>query len=174
MVGLVEDDDQPPAGSARPATPNLYLSMAGQIREMARSAHSSEIRVELGKLAAQYEKLAERAAGSCYAAADAPPLEPYRGTRLMPLQETYFHYNRDSVMAHAPHGAGIYALWNKEVWIYIGACNDLQERLVLHLVHDVEGLHHQRPTAFGFELIDDPAERTARQTALIRDLMQIY
>lgn len=91
----------------------------------------------------------------------------------MPLQETYFHFRRESVTAHAPRAAGVYALWSKEFWIYVGASSDIQDRLLHHLARDNECITQGRPTAFGFELIDDPVERAARQMALIRDLMPL-
>jgi hypothetical protein len=91
----------------------------------------------------------------------------------MPLQETYFHYNRDSVTSHAPQAAGVYALWNKDFWIYIGESTDIQDRLLHQLACDRDRITQGQPTAFGFELIDDPVERIARQATLIRDLMPI-
>jgi hypothetical protein len=152
---------------------NAYLSVAEHMRVMANQARSAETKGEFGRLAALYEKLAARATRGVYLEPDAPPLAPYKGVVRMPLQETYFHYSAESVSSHAPPVPGVYALWNKDFWIYIGESSDIQDRLLHHLTRDSECINRGQPTAFGFELIDDPVERVARHAALIRDLMPI-
>jgi hypothetical protein len=152
---------------------NAYLTMAQQMRTMSIAASSAETKDEFCRLAALYEKLSTRATRAPYPAPDAPPLVPYKGVVRMPLQETYFHYDRKSVTNHAPAAAGVYALWNRDFWIYIGESTDIQRRLLHQLTRDRDRITQGQPTAFGFELIADPAERAARQAELVQDLMPI-
>lgn len=146
-----------------------YAEMADRMRMMADRAASPESRAEFIQLSSLYERLAARASGT-YGGADEPPLESYTGTARLPLQETYFNFTAELIMSRAPRGAGVYALWNKDYWIYVGQSGDIQGRLLQHLGGDNDCITHGQPTAFGFELIDDASERDARQAALIRDL----
>ena len=152
---------------------NTYLSMSDHMRTMADNASSSESRSEFSRLAALYGRLALRTTASACVAPEPPPLAPHKSTMRLPLQDACFQFDRSSVSSHAPSQAGIYALRNKERWIYIGESSDIRIRLLLHLAGDDECITQERPTAFGFELVDDPVERLARQAALIRDLMPV-
>lgn len=152
---------------------NKYLAMSSDMRVRATRARSEEARGEYERIARLYERLANRASRGVYTQPDAPPLEPYKGVNRMPLEETYFHYDRASVTSHAPGVPGVYALWNRDVWVYVGETDDIKKRLLEHLSGENECIASGRPTAFGFELIDDPVERIARQAALIRDLLPI-
>lgn len=150
-----------------------YQSIASHMRTMADQARSDEARVEFARLALLYGNLAARAGSSAYARSDAPPLSAYSGVVRMPLQETYFRYSHEGVISHAPRSPGIYALWNKDFWIYIGESSDIRERLLQHLGGDGVCIGRERPTTFGFELIEHGQERRTRQAALVRDLMPL-
>jgi GIY-YIG catalytic domain len=154
-------------------SPNAYLSMAEHMRTMASNASGAETRSEFSRLAALYRKLAARYSRGPHAEPDPPPLVAYKGVKRGPLEETYFFYGRESIAVHAPSAPGVYALWNKDCWIYVGESSDVQRRLLEHLGARTECISRARPTAFGFELLDDPIARIARQSALIRDLMPI-
>lgn len=165
---MSDEDEHRPRHSS-----NRYLVMSENMRERARRAGSEETRSEFDRLAALYATLASRAASGIYNQPDAPPLEPYKGINRMPLEETYFHYDRASVASHAPGVPGVYALWNRDVWVYVGETDNIQQRLLEHVSGENECIVSGHPTAFGFELIDDPVERIARQAALIQDLLPI-
>ena len=165
----MSDEDEQGAGSSS----NRYLVMSESMRLRASCASSEETRNEFDRLAVLYERLANRAARGIYSQPDAPPLERYNGINRMPLEETYFHYDRASVTSHAPGVPGVYALWNRDVWVYVGETDDIRKRLLEHVSGSNECIASGHPTAFGFELINDPVERIARQAALIRDLMPI-
>ena len=151
---------------------NAYADMAEQMRLMSEGA-SSETRGEFMRLAILYKKLASRVIRAEYGQAASPPVASYQGIGRLPLQETYFHYNRESVIAHVPAAAGVYALWSQDVWIYVGESTDIRARLLDHLSNGNECIRRARPRAFGFELIEDPVERIARQAALISDVLPI-
>lgn len=167
---MADDDENAPSQPQLSA--NVYADLAQHMRLMAARAASAEAKTEYARLAALYEKLAARVIRSEFQP-DGPPLERYKAGVLMPLEETYFHYTHESVTSHAPRAAGVYALWNKSFWIYVGSSENIQERLLQHLSGDNECITHEHPTAFGFELIGDPSERAARQAALARDLMPL-
>ncbi len=151
---------------------DAYANLAEQLRAMAERA-SPESRVEFARLGALYGRLAARTIAGDYGQPSPPPLEPYKGVMRLPLQETYFHFSRESVATHVPNASGVYALWSQDCWIYVGESIDLQHRLLAHLSDDNARIAREHPTTFGFELIEDPVERVARQAALIRDLMPI-
>ena len=161
-----------PLGDSRDET-HPYRSLALHMQTMADKARTDEARAEFARLALLYKNLAARADIGAYAQPDRPPLTSYSGVVRIPLQETYFHYNREGVLSHAPRSPGVYALWNKEFWIYIGECSNIQDRLLHHLDGDGVCVRQERPTTFGFELIEQTEKRLARQAALIRDLMPI-
>ncbi len=165
----MEDDGT----SAPKLRASVYAELAQHLRLKAQAATSSEVRAEYARLAAQYERLAARATSAADARPDAPPLKRYSGLARLPMYEGYFPSTQECVSTRVPQASGIYVLWNRDVWIYVGVSDDIQGRLLQHLAGDNNCITQGRPTAFGFELVDDPNEREARATALIRDLMPI-
>lgn len=151
---------------------NAYADLAEHMRLMADRA-SAATRGEFRRLAALYDRLAERSTRRDYGQPAPPPLVSYKGLARLPLEETYFHFNHASITTHAPSAPGIYALWNQDAWVYVGECEDLRHRLLDHVSNEQECIGREQPTTFGFELIEDPLERLARQAALIRELMPI-
>ncbi len=91
----------------------------------------------------------------------------------MPWQSRmWFLYDVSSVVTSAPRKSGVYAIRNKDAWIYIGETHDIQVRLLQHLNGDVPGIARERPTQFSFELV--PArDRVERQDALIQELRPV-
>ncbi len=88
----------------------------------------------------------------------------------MPWQSpTWFSYDVLSVVASAPRKSGVYAIRNKEAWIYIGEAHDIQVRLLQHLNGDVPHIALERPTEFSFEPVR-ARDRVERQDALIEEL----
>src|ERR1051325_5601856 len=71
-----------------------------------------------------------------------------------------------SVRLHAPASPGLYGLSNSFEWVYIGDCDNIQERLLEHLLEVNTPLLRRRPTRFVFEICDW-MKRPARQDQLI-------
>jgi hypothetical protein len=76
-------------------------------------------------------------------------------------------------MASGPRTAGVYALWRDERWIYVGESANIFERLLEHLGDHDDCVARERPTGFGFELIEDPAGRQARRSELVHELAPV-
>ncbi len=91
----------------------------------------------------------------------------------MPWQSsTWFPYEVSSVVTAAPRKSGVYAIRNKDAWVYIGEARDIQVRLLEHLNGDVPGIVREQPTHFSFELV--PArDRVERQDTLIQELRPV-
>jgi hypothetical protein len=81
----------------------------------------------------------------------------------------WFPFSRPSILANAPNASGVYALYNPQIWIYLGESGDLQARLLQHLGGDNACITQNGPTGFQFEL-SPAAQRVARQNQLIAAL----
>ncbi len=91
----------------------------------------------------------------------------------MPWQSpSWFPYDVLSVVASAPRRSGVYAIRNKDTWIYIGEAHDIQVRLLQHLNGDVPDIALKRPSEFSFELVA-ARDRVERQDALIGELKPV-
>jgi hypothetical protein len=160
-----EDDKSAPASA--------YVEVAARMRSMAARAKSQETREEFSRLAGLYERLAARFASS----ADGPPAPPAvlneQAAVRAPWPEALFGYDRRAVSTSAPSAAGVYVLWKRDRWIYVGESSDIRRRLLEHLQGDNECLTREDPQGFGFELIPTVDQRVARQIELIRALMPL-
>lgn len=95
----------------------------------------------------------------------------------MPLDTTKtFHFHLLSILANAPHAACVYAIFNKNIWIYVGESADLQARLI-ELLNGNDALSQRiksySPTGFLFELNPLPNSRVTRQSQLISELRPV-
>lgn len=81
-----------------------------------------------------------------------------------------YPWNRNSILTSAPNKPGVYAIWNKQVWIYIGETQDIQRRLLEHFDHTEACILEGKPAVWGYELFQSEQFRFQRQRALIREL----
>ncbi len=86
----------------------------------------------------------------------------------MPIGQNlpWFYWNYASIIANAPHASGVYAIFNRQNWIYFGESGDIQARLLQHLNGDNQCITQNAPTGFQFELWA-ANQRVARQNQLI-------
>jgi predicted GIY-YIG superfamily endonuclease len=82
-----------------------------------------------------------------------------------------YPWNRNSILTSAPDKPGVYAIWNKQVWIYIGETQDIQRRLLEHFDNTEACIHQSGPAVWGYELFQSEQFRIQRQRALIRELL---
>ena len=80
-----------------------------------------------------------------------------------------FPYNRFSILATAPRGSGVYAIFTPQQWIYVGESVNIQARLLRHLNGDNACITRFAPTGFQYERWPKH-QRVARQDELIRAL----
>jgi len=85
-----------------------------------------------------------------------------------PIQPV-FRFNRFSILASAPRGSGVYAIFTTQQWIYVGECVNIQARLLRHLNGDNACITQSAPTGFQYER-RPKHQRVARQDELIRTL----
>lgn len=83
-----------------------------------------------------------------------------------------FTWTRQSIMMNAPAASGVYAIYNPQVWIYIGESGNIRERLLAHFDGDNPCIIQNHPTGFQFELVA-ANQRVARQDALILALAPV-
>ena len=70
----------------------------------------------------------------------------------------------------------MYAIFNKDIWIYVGVSADLQTRLIEHLNGTdavSQRIKSYSPTGFLFEINPLPDSRALRQTQLISELRPV-
>src|SRR5258708_3103854 len=80
-----------------------------------------------------------------------------------------FVWTRESILANAPRASGVYVIYNRQTWIYIGESGDIQARLLQHYGGDNACITRHAPTGFDFELAV-AAQRVARQDYWIGQL----
>jgi excinuclease UvrABC nuclease subunit len=78
-------------------------------------------------------------------------------------------FERDSIIAAAPHASGVYGIYRHKVWIHVGESEDIQRRLIQHLTTPGTVLQYH-PTGFKFEVVPEEGERKARYEQLMREL----
>ena len=86
---------------------------------------------------------------------------------------SFFAFDERTVARTAPQSAGIYVLWRRGQWVYVGATMNLRERLTAIVKGDNECIARELPTEFGFEIIRAVEQREARRTDLVRYLEPI-
>ncbi len=88
----------------------------------------------------------------------------------MPFPSTTgYSFTDSSVRLNAPNRSGVYGLYAKDGWIYVGESNDIQRRLLEHLAETGTCISGQAPTGFIYELVES-GSRVARENTLIREL----
>ena len=75
-------------------------------------------------------------------------------------------YNRESILSEAARESGVYAIHNRQTWIYVGETADIQVRLLEYLNGDNECILRHNPTGFQFERCP-ASQRVWRQRAWI-------
>ncbi len=70
---------------------------------------------------------------------------------------TGYAFTETGIANNAPAKSGVYAIYNKSEWIYVGEARDMQARLYEHLRGESDQsariLQHN-PTGFSYELCD--------------------
>ena len=79
-----------------------------------------------------------------------------------------FAYTPASVRQNAPAASGVYGIFTRYTWIYIGESHDIQARLLQHLNGDSPCIQSSGATMFSFELV--PAMLlAARHASLVQE-----
>jgi hypothetical protein len=91
----------------------------------------------------------------------------------MPWQGTEkFAFGIFTVLQKSPAQSGVYALYSGELWVYIGASQNIQVHLLTHLNGPDPCILQHAVTSFAYESV--PAEALeARQMALIREFKPV-
>ena len=66
---------------------------------------------------------------------------------------TWYPFSESSVLLNAPHESGVYALFNKTTWVYVGESKNIRAQLIGHLNGDVGCLTLFPNLTFSFELL---------------------
>jgi hypothetical protein len=91
----------------------------------------------------------------------------------MPWQGTEkFAFGIFTVLQRSPAQPGVYALYSGEQWVYIGASQNIQVRLLTHLNGPDPCILQQGVTSFAYESVPTEALE-ARQKALIREFRPV-
>lgn len=86
---------------------------------------------------------------------------------------SFFAFTPESIRRWAPASPGVYLLWRRGEWIYIGVTDNIRGQLLALAAGDNECVTKEAPTDFGFELIADGEARSMRHRALINQLAPI-
>lgn len=96
-----------------------------------------------------------------------------RGKSMAPWgNRTSYSFNRTSVVLHAPEGSGVYVLYSKTTWLYIGEGENIRAQLLQHLDGDNACISVFPDLTFSYELIPS-AMRAWRQDELVSELRPI-
>ncbi len=69
----------------------------------------------------------------------------------------------------APEGSGVYTIFSRRRWVYVGASDNIRRSLFHHLNGSPPRLSGHGPLSFTFELAG-AGDRTARWQAMVQDL----
>jgi hypothetical protein len=92
----------------------------------------------------------------------------------MPFAEnrySKFLFQLESILRNAPEASGVYGLFSA-FWIYIGAAENIQARILKHLEGDDPCIVRYRPSGFAFELAA-PRDRHHRRMFLTKELQPL-
>jgi hypothetical protein len=92
----------------------------------------------------------------------------------MPFAEnrySKFLFQLESILRNAPEASGVYGLFSA-FWIYIGAAENIQARILKHLEGDDPCIVRYRPSGFAFELAA-PRDRHHRRMCLMKELQPL-
>jgi hypothetical protein len=81
---------------------------------------------------------------------------------------TNYEFSRMSIVRNAPEQSGIYALYHRATWVYIGETENIRAQLLQHLEGDVTCVAVYPALAFSYVLAP-PAIRAWRQDELVRE-----
>ena len=87
-------------------------------------------------------------------------------------QTTGFGFTEGGIASYAPRESGVYGIYNRSTWIYVGEAKDMEARLYAHLRGESDQgsrILKQNPTHFVFERCAE-ATRKKWETGLIREL----
>jgi hypothetical protein len=88
----------------------------------------------------------------------------------MPFQHAAgYSFSAVSVRKNAPALSGVYGISNDHEWIFVGASDDIQAALMLHLRETGTLLQARTPMGFVFELCG-PSDRITRQNRLVLEM----
>jgi len=85
---------------------------------------------------------------------------------VQPGFSTPYAFSITSVRANAPATSGVYGLTNASEWIYIGQTDNIQKRLLEHIVESDSQLKARNPTGFTYQVCAESV-RADRQDQLI-------
>jgi hypothetical protein len=87
----------------------------------------------------------------------------------MPFEFAVAHaFSNVSIRAHAPAMPGVYGISNARQWIYIGETDNIQERLLTHLLDLGSEIKAQSPTGFTYEVCEWQT-RSSRYNRLVTE-----
>ena len=86
---------------------------------------------------------------------------------------SFYIFTPTTVSRLAPAAPGIYVLWRRGQWVYVGATENIRDRLFALAAGESECITKEVPTDFGFEVITVVEQRDARLDKLQRELMPI-
>jgi hypothetical protein len=84
-----------------------------------------------------------------------------------------YPFNETSIIANAPQGAGVYALYNKTTWVYVGESSNILGQLIQHLRGDVPCISMFPHLNFSYETINVPVARAWRMKDVINEFRPI-
>lgn len=85
---------------------------------------------------------------------------------------TGYTFSESGIATSAPNKSGVYVIYNRTTWIYIGEAKDIQARLYEHFRGESdqsECIWDKEPKGFDFELCD-ALTRTTQETYWIKRL----
>jgi hypothetical protein len=92
---------------------------------------------------------------------------------MMPWgNQTSYAFTRTSVVLNAPERSGVYALYSKATWVYIGEGENIRAQLLQHLDGANASISVFPDLTFSYELIPPP-RRAWRQEELVSGLRPI-
>jgi hypothetical protein len=77
-----------------------------------------------------------------------------------------------TIMQRAPKASGVFAIFCKKNWIYVGDAGNLRAKLIALFDGEIACVKQRAPIGFEFELVP-ASKRVARRKHLIRELAPI-
>jgi hypothetical protein len=91
----------------------------------------------------------------------------------MPWLGSLFVFTTETISRLAPAVPGVYLLWRRGVWVYIGATENIRVQLLALAAGESECVSREAPTDFGFEVITASERRDARLQGLTDELQPV-
>ena len=88
----------------------------------------------------------------------------------MPWAGNIFAFTPDTIARLAPAAAGVYVLWKRDRWVYVGTAANIRQQLQLLVSGENECVRNESPTDFGFEVITAAEQRDSRHQRLTQEL----